>query len=174
MCLVYGVPPIRWISSMNKISLSARLVRIAAKSPVFSMAGPEVILILPPISAAIIWAKVVLPRPGQPCKSTCSIGSALFLLQTKKLSLRKVLLFYIRKRTTILAIARICVCLTKSEPFLNGTDAAPAARQKTNPLGRGGQKKGCGENECPPRPRLENSPWKIPDTYMELYLHIEE
>jgi len=29
-----------------------------------------------------------------------------------------------------------------------------SARTKTFPLGRGGKKKGCGENEFPPRPRF--------------------
>jgi len=32
--------------------------------------------------------------------------------------------------------------------------ALRAAEQKTFPLGRGGKKKGCGENEFPPCPRF--------------------
>jgi len=46
-----------------------------------------------------------------------------------------------------------CVCLTKSEPILNRTDGALRA-PRTQTLGRGGKKKGCGENEFPPRPRF--------------------
>ena len=34
------------------------------------MAGPEVVFILTSISLAIIFAKVVLPSPGGPCKIT--------------------------------------------------------------------------------------------------------
>ena len=39
---------------------------LAAKSPAFSIAGPDVILILTPISFAIIPARVVFPSPGGP------------------------------------------------------------------------------------------------------------
>jgi len=34
------------------------------------------------------------------------------------------------------------------------TAALRTAGTKTFPLGRGGKKKGCGENEFPPRPRF--------------------
>jgi hypothetical protein len=44
-------------------------------------------------------------------------------------------------------------CLKMREPFLNETDGALRA-PKTDSLGRGGQKKGYGENECPPRLRF--------------------
>jgi len=44
----------RWISSMKRISWLRRLVRIAAKSPVRSMAGPDVVLILTPTSVAMM------------------------------------------------------------------------------------------------------------------------
>ena len=54
------------ISSTNKMSFSDRLVRSAARSPCFSIAGPDVILMLTPISFAIIPASVVLPSPGGP------------------------------------------------------------------------------------------------------------
>ncbi len=39
---------------------------MAARSPMRSMAGPEVTLILPPVSVAMMWARVVLPSPGGP------------------------------------------------------------------------------------------------------------
>ena len=39
---------------------------MAAKSPGFSIAGPEVILIFDFISLAIIFAIVVFPSPGGP------------------------------------------------------------------------------------------------------------
>jgi len=51
---------------MKRISWLRRLVRIAAKSPVRSMAGPDVVLILTPTSVAMIWARQVLPSPGGP------------------------------------------------------------------------------------------------------------
>ena len=54
------------ISSINKTSYSSKLVRIPAKSPGFSIAGPDVILILECISFAIIPEIVVFPRPGGP------------------------------------------------------------------------------------------------------------
>ena len=44
----------------------ARFVSMAARSPAWEMAGPEVTLRLPPISFATIAARVVLPRPGGP------------------------------------------------------------------------------------------------------------
>ena len=59
-------PMMVWISSINKISPGVRLVRIAAKSPAFSMAGPEVIRIFTSISLAIMPASVVFPSPGGP------------------------------------------------------------------------------------------------------------
>ena len=54
------------ISSINKTSYSSKLVKIPAKSPGFSIAGPEVILILECISFAIIPEIVVFPSPGGP------------------------------------------------------------------------------------------------------------
>ena len=59
-----------WISSINKISNSARFVSSAAKSPGFSIAGPEVILIFEFISFDIIFDKVVFPSPGGPYNNT--------------------------------------------------------------------------------------------------------
>jgi len=41
---------------------------MAAKSPAFSNAGPDVILISVPISIDIKFANVVLPSPGFPYK----------------------------------------------------------------------------------------------------------
>lgn len=56
----------RCISSINNTSPSIRLVRIEAKSPERSMAGPVVVRMLTPSSAAKMWARVVLPKPGGP------------------------------------------------------------------------------------------------------------
>ena len=60
----------RWISSTKRMSFSARLVSRAARSPGFSMAGPEVMRMLTPISLAMMPLRVVLPRPGGPWSST--------------------------------------------------------------------------------------------------------
>ena len=49
-----------------KVYIAAAKERIAAISPGFSIAGPDVILIFTCISLAIIPASVVLPRPGGP------------------------------------------------------------------------------------------------------------
>ena len=51
---------------MKRMSPFFRLVKIAAKSPDFSITGPEVLFIFAPISEAIIFARVVFPRPGGP------------------------------------------------------------------------------------------------------------
>ncbi len=56
----------RWISSMNSTSRSSRAVRMAARSPARSTAGPLVYRTLTPSSRAMIVASVVLPRPGGP------------------------------------------------------------------------------------------------------------
>ena len=56
----------RWISSIKRISPWFRLVRMLAKSPGRSMAGPEVTRMFWPISAATMQARVVFPRPGGP------------------------------------------------------------------------------------------------------------
>ena len=48
------------------VALPVQLVRTAARSPARSMAGPEVVRIWAPISAATMFASVVLPRPGGP------------------------------------------------------------------------------------------------------------
>ena len=55
---------------MNNTSNSDKLVNSAAKSPGFSIAGPEVILIFEFISLEIILAKVVFPSPGGPYNRT--------------------------------------------------------------------------------------------------------
>ena len=44
----------------------AQVGQDGARSPARSMAGPEVILMLTPISLAITCARVVLPSPGGP------------------------------------------------------------------------------------------------------------
>ena len=50
----------------NKTSNSDKFVNNVAKSPGFSIAGPDVIFILDFISFAIIFASVVFPSPGGP------------------------------------------------------------------------------------------------------------
>src|SRR5580765_6818743 len=57
---------------MNRTSLGSRLVRIAARSPALASTGPEVARKFTPSSRAMIWARVVLPRPGGPNSSTWS------------------------------------------------------------------------------------------------------
>src|SRR5579875_705262 len=52
-----------WISSMNSTSPRSRLVRIPMRSPPRSRAGPEVVTILVPISAAMMVAKGLAPLP---------------------------------------------------------------------------------------------------------------
>ena len=61
------------------MSLSFKLASIAAKSPGLSIAGPDVTLIFEFISFEIIFASVVLPKPGGPYRSTWSRVSSLFL-----------------------------------------------------------------------------------------------
>ena len=68
----------RCISSINNTSFSCKFVRSDAKSPAFSITGPEVILIFDPISFAIIFESVVFPRPGGPYNKTWSKESPLF------------------------------------------------------------------------------------------------
>ena len=63
---------IRWISSKNNTSPSLTDDKIAAKSPACCTAGPLVIRSGASISAAMIIAIVVLPRPGGPHRSTWS------------------------------------------------------------------------------------------------------
>ena len=62
----------RWISSMNSTSPSSSLVRIAARSPARSSAGPDVTCRWTPISVATMPASVVLPSPGGPANSRWS------------------------------------------------------------------------------------------------------
>ena len=57
---------------MNNTSPSLKFVSSAARSPGFSIAGPEVTRICTCISLAIMPASVVLPSPGGPYKSTWS------------------------------------------------------------------------------------------------------
>ena len=52
---------------------------MAARSPVRSIAGPDVTLLSTPSSAAMICAKVVFPRPGGPYSNTWSRASPRFL-----------------------------------------------------------------------------------------------
>ena len=56
----------RWISSMKRMSPGCWLVRAPTKSAGFSRTGPEVVLMLAPISRAMSDASVVLPSPGGP------------------------------------------------------------------------------------------------------------
>jgi hypothetical protein len=48
---------------------------MAAMSALRSRAGPEVVEMLTPISSAMMLARVVLPSPGGPARSTWSRGS---------------------------------------------------------------------------------------------------
>lgn len=64
-----------FINKSTSPSLSE--VKIEAKSPDFSIAGPDTVLILTPSSLAIISANVVLPRPGGPYNKTWSNDSSL-------------------------------------------------------------------------------------------------
>ena len=57
---------------MKRISFSFKLVSSAARSPCFSMAGPEVTRMFTFISFAMMVESVVLPRPGGPYSSTWS------------------------------------------------------------------------------------------------------
>ena len=63
------VRDMRWISSMNNMSPSCKLVSRPARSDAFSMTGPEVTRICAPISFARMNASVVLPSPGGPWRS---------------------------------------------------------------------------------------------------------
>ena len=65
----------RWISSTNSTSYGCRLVSSAARSPPFSITGPEVTRRPTPSSLAITWLSVVLPSPGGPKISTWSSAS---------------------------------------------------------------------------------------------------
>src|SRR6185437_2521828 len=60
---------------MNSTSFGCKLVSCAARSPAFWITGPEVARKPTPISRATICARVVLPRPGGPWKSTWSSAS---------------------------------------------------------------------------------------------------
>src|SRR5262245_55117606 len=60
---------------MNSTSRASRLVSRAARSPALAITGPEVARKLTPSSRATICAKVVLPSPGGPTKSTWSSAS---------------------------------------------------------------------------------------------------
>ena len=76
----------RWISSMKRTSRLSSL----ARSPAFSSVGPEVTLIPTPSSAAMMCARVVLPRPGGPDRSTWSSASPrvfVALMNTERLRL---------------------------------------------------------------------------------------
>ncbi len=66
----------RCISSIKSTSLGSKLVSTPAKSPGLSSTGPEVTLKPTPSSLAMILLKVVLPKPGGPCKRTWSNASA--------------------------------------------------------------------------------------------------
>ena len=70
---------------MNKIPRGPRLVRSPAKSPAFSITGPEVWVISTPSSCARIEASVVLPSPGGPWKSTWSSASPLWRAAWRKI-----------------------------------------------------------------------------------------
>ena len=80
----------RCISSIKSTSPSSKLVSIPARSPGLSMIGPVVGRMLTPISSAIIYAKVVFPKPGGPDRITWSSASPRCLaafMNTFKLSM---------------------------------------------------------------------------------------
>src|SRR5437588_252002 len=58
---------------MKSTSRSPRLVRMAARSPGSSSTGPDVARTAVPISFAMTYASVVLPRPGGPYRRTRTI-----------------------------------------------------------------------------------------------------
>src|SRR5437763_17190255 len=66
--------PSRWISSMNSTSPSVRSLRMAARSPARTSAGPDVTRRPTPISAATMPARLVLPSPGGPANNRGSAG----------------------------------------------------------------------------------------------------
>lgn len=84
----------RWISSMNNTSPLSRFVRIAARSPCFSMTGPLVIWIFASISWAMTFASVVFPSPGGPTKRTWSKTSPLILQARMEICKLSFILFW--------------------------------------------------------------------------------
>ena len=58
----------------------------AARSPARSMAGPLVVRICAPISAATMFASVVLPSPGGPYRRTWSTGSSRFCAASMRIA----------------------------------------------------------------------------------------
>ena len=58
------------ISSTNSTSFGSIEDRIAAKSPLFSIDGPDAVFKLLPSSLAIMDASVVFPKPGGPYNKT--------------------------------------------------------------------------------------------------------
>src|SRR6187402_3215333 len=60
---------------MKRTSPSSRLVSRAARSPDLAMTGPDVARKPTPSSREMIWASVVLPRPGGPKNRTWSSAS---------------------------------------------------------------------------------------------------
>jgi hypothetical protein len=60
---------------MNSTSFASRLVSSAARSPGRSSTGPDVWRRFTPISRAMMWASVVLPRPGGPNSRVWSSAS---------------------------------------------------------------------------------------------------
>src|ERR1041385_3111737 len=63
---------------MKRTSPFSRLVSKPASSPAFSMTGPLVFLMFVPIAFAMMFASVVLPRPGGPLNKMCSRTSPRF------------------------------------------------------------------------------------------------
>ena len=71
---------------MNSTSPAPRDVSTAARSPARSMAGPLVVRICAPISAATMFASVVLPRPGGPYRRMWSTGSPRFCAASMRIA----------------------------------------------------------------------------------------
>ncbi len=70
---------------MKSTSPFSSAVRMEARSPACSIAGPEVMRMLASISAAMISESDVLPSPGGPKSSTWSSASPRFLAASNRM-----------------------------------------------------------------------------------------
>src|SRR6185312_3568490 len=82
----------RWISSMKRTSPSSRLVNKPARSAAFSIVGPLVLFILAHMAFAMMFAMVVLPRPGGPLRRRWSMASPRCLAAATVISRRSLTL----------------------------------------------------------------------------------
>ena len=103
---------IRCISSINKTSPGSKLERIAAKSPGFSIDGPDAVFKSLPNSFAIICASVVFPKPGGPYNNTWSNTSSLILhalINTLMFSFTSVCPTYSSKYSGLILFSKLSV-----------------------------------------------------------------